>query len=81
MARQMLEKAKITAKQQYDRKTNPLVVSIWDKVMIVNQNRHKLEPVYQEPYVVSEIEDSNLVLYDESTKKFITIQKNNCRIY
>ena len=63
----------------YDRKAKPLNLKVGDRVLLRNENRHKLDKMYLGPYVVVSIKDPNVELnYTNSSckNKLITVHKN-----
>lgn len=76
LAKRFLELAKIESKNYYDRKVNKIDLKINDEVLITNENREKLDPLYKGPYTVKSLDGANAVLIDMHKKTEIKIHKN-----
>lgn len=79
--RDCLEKYKNRNKENYDTKQNPLKLNIGDKVLITNEARHKLDPLYQGPFIVKEVIEPNVTIINPKTLSELTIHKNRVRKY
>lgn len=78
-AHNCIELFKTKYKMDYDRKAKPLNLKVGDRVLLRNENRHKLDKMYLGPYVVVSIKDPNVELnYTNSSckNKLITVHKN-----
>ncbi len=56
------------------KKTNPLSVTIGEKVLILDDSGHKLDSVYKGPYVINDIVGHNV--YVRMGKKIKKYHKN-----
>lgn len=81
LAKELLEKTKIRSKKQYDKTANPIDININDKVMLSNENRHKHDPLYKGPFIVTNINSPNVTITDPKTNQEKTVHKNNIRKY
>lgn len=79
-AQDFMTKNKEISKKYYDRKINSLQISIGDKIKIEKEPRNKHKPIFDGPYTVSEINDTNITYIDNLNKKQ-TIHKNRAAIY
>lgn len=80
-AKQLIEKMKQRNKLYYDKTSKPLDIKINDKVIINNEPYDKHKPIYKGPYIVKEIKDLNLVLFDGLTNKSKLIHKDKVHKY
>lgn len=80
-ANDLLQQSNCANKHAYDKNTNPIGIFVNDKVMLVNENRHKHEPLYKGPYIVRKISDQNVKIMAENSKKAKLVHKNNIRKY
>lgn len=74
-ARQYLEKSKIERKSKYDQSKKEINVRVGDLVLISNEARTKLDPMYKGPFRVKSCDNFNCVLTD-GNKKTHTVHKN-----
>lgn len=81
IAHNLLEIKKTTNKKFYDKNLNLGNFAINDKVLITNEDRHKLDSVYKGPYIVTNILDKNLELLDVKNNNISTVHKNRARKY
>lgn len=81
MAKDLLEKSKHTNKASYDKRCKPLTISVNDKIVKINEGRHKHEAMYKGPFVVTDISEQNVTILDEKTGKKQIVHKNNVRHY
>lgn len=79
--RNFLEKSKETNKTAYDTKTNSIQIKINDKILLQSGARHTLDSIYTGPYIVKNITDTNVTIFDEKSKKYQTVHKNRIRKY
>lgn len=77
--KEMLTKAKAQQKKYYDKNTNPIELKVRDKVLLINQSRHKLKPMFKGPYEVLELMESNVKILDMNTNEESIVHKNNIR--
>lgn len=81
-ARNLLEKNKANVKIRHDaHKSNPIKLRINDKVMVRDGARHKHDAIFKGPYLVIAIDEPNITIQDEKSKKTRTVHKNNVNIY
>lgn len=75
LARDLLIKMKQRNKKYYDQKLNKPIFKLNEKVLAISQN-HKLKPVYDGPYTVIELDEFNVVLSHDETKKIKKLHQN-----
>lgn len=80
LAQKFLKKFKYERKITYDEMARPMPIAIDDLVLIENEPRHKLDPMYKGPFRVKELQDPNAVLVDEKNKKQILVHKDKIKI-
>lgn len=80
-AQDLLEKSKIVNKNQFDKHAKPLNLNLNDKVVLINENRTKFEPMYSGPYLVTKINIPNVEIYDINLRKVKVVHMNNIRKY
>ena len=73
---QLLEEIKHKRNLAQQSKINPIQITINDKVMLQNENRTKLDKIYNGPYKIIDIEHPNVTLLDENTNQKHTVHKN-----
>lgn len=73
----LLNKSKITQKQQYDKKAKSIKFNIADKVLLIDHSRHKHKPIYKGPYKIISLDDKNVKLLEINSNKTYTTHKNN----
>lgn len=73
--KQLLTSQKIKQNQKQEIYANPIDIKLEDKVLVTNENRHKLDPVYKGPYIVKNINHPNVTLVDEKNNRLV-IHKN-----
>ena len=78
-AQDLLQKAKLRNKIQYDKNSNPLDLKINEKVILTNEGRKKHEKIYKGPYIVISIGDQNVTIKDLKNNKKIIVHKNRIR--
>lgn len=76
-ARALIEKSKIRNKEYYDRKSNPLNISVNDEILIQKEPYNKLQNIYDGPHRVKEINGHNVTININGKK--ITLHKNRIR--
>lgn len=80
-AKQLLEKNKLRVKTTYDLNLNPIKIRLNDHVMVRDETSHKHESKFKGPYLVIGIEEPNVTILDEKTRKTRTVHKNNVNIF
>jgi hypothetical protein len=75
MANDLLTKSKQANKLQFDKAINNRHFNINDYVLILTNN-HKLKSTYDGPYIIKNIDDFNVTIYDEKTNKQKTVHRN-----
>lgn len=75
LASKLLLNAKLANKKIYDKNINPTELQINDKIFVKDETAHKLKPIYKGPYVIQEIDNTN-VTYCNENGKLRTIHKN-----
>lgn len=70
---------KLSYKNYYDRSAKPLKANIGDEVLLINEIRSKLEPIYKKGYIMVDLQGVNAVLRNKQTNKLITVHKNRIR--
>jgi Retroviral aspartyl protease./Reverse transcriptase (RNA-dependent DNA polymerase)./Integrase core domain. len=76
-----LQKDKVLRKTFYDGKASPANLNINDKVLVRDEARHKLDPVYKGPLVITRIDGVNASIRDPVTRKTTTVHKNRLVLY
>lgn len=79
-ANKYLNYSKIKNKNIYDKKSNPLLISIGNKVLLEKEPRHKTEAVYLGPFIVKNITDCNVEILDPKTSITKLVHKNRLRL-
>lgn len=80
IAKTLLNKLKMRNKQVYDRQIRDLELSIGDKVYLVNEPYHKLKPVHSGPYIIKNINEQNVEIFDTNTNKSKIVHANRLRM-
>lgn len=73
---EFIQKHKNCYKQYYDKKINPISLSIGDNVIVINEIRSKNDPFYKDGYVVEGIDGVNCILRHLASNKTICVHKN-----
>jgi hypothetical protein len=81
MANKLLEISKLKNKRHYDKNSNIISLAIGDKVLVTNEESHKLDKKFLGPFEVSKIIDKNVEVIDKDTNKTIIIHKNRVKKY
>ena len=77
IARDLINKAKEKNKLYYDREIkNQFDFKLNDIVLIPNENRKKLDPLYKGPYLIKEILGLNVLIENIENKKQEIVHKN-----
>lgn len=79
VARNLLEKIKLTNKTYYDRNAKELHLNIGDSIYIQNKPYNKYKPVYSGPFEITAIDEPNVTIIDSKTNKKQIIHKNRIR--
>lgn len=79
LAKELIEKHKLRNKRFFDRHSNPLQLTVNEKVLLQKQPYDKFKSIYEGPFIVKSINDCNVTLYDNKTKKSKTVHKNRLR--
>ena len=77
-AQDLVSKNKQDNKIIYDKTSNEIKLKIGDLVLVDEQNRHKLDPLFKGPYKIKSINNTNCSVSDEKNKE-ITIHKNRIK--
>lgn len=80
-ANELLQKTKQLIKQTYDKHSNPIKIKINDKILLVDETRHKLDPIYKGPFIITQIIEPNVEILDINSNKRKTVHKNQIRKY
>lgn len=80
-ARNLLNKNKIRTKASYDRHAKPLIIQLNDEVMERDEAGHKHSALFKGPFRVVAIDEPNVTMLDEKTRKTRTVHKNNVTIF
>lgn len=75
IAREMLDKSKHNNKKIYDEKLNHTNFKINDIVLAIGNN-HKLQPVYDGPFIILEIDNFNVKIKNLKNNKTKVLHKN-----
>lgn len=79
-AQDLLNKAKLRNKLNYDKTSNPIDLTKGNKVIMTNDGRkQKHEQTYKGPFVVDEVKKSNVIIKDTNTNKTKEVHKNRLR--
>lgn len=81
VANGLLKMAKSKYKEYYDDNLNKLQVKVNDKILITNEDRHKLEKLYLGPFTVTKVFDKNVEFIDEAKGKISIVHKNRVKKY
>lgn len=76
---QMLERAKRTNKNNYDKTAKPIVIGVHDLVLFEDTAGHKLSNLYKGPYEVVAIDDKGNCTLILNNGKNVVIHKNRLR--
>lgn len=78
--KQFLESSKIKTKNLYDSNCKPINVNIGDNVLLINEIRNKLDPLFKIGYKVVEIHsNNNVTLQNLKNNQHIVVHKNKIR--
>lgn len=77
--RRFIAENKLAYKKYYDSRCSPINIKCGDEVLLVNEIRSKLDPLYKKGYIVVEVGDVNVVLRNMETNKLVTVHKNRIR--
>lgn len=80
-AKTLLENAKELNKLYYDKKCKPINLIVGDKVLLIDEKRNKLDPIFKGPYIIEEVLDQNIKIFDPNTLKYKLVHKNRIRKY
>lgn len=78
-ARNNLIKSKIVRKSKYDKNVNPIMYKKDDLVLIKNENRHKMDPLYLGPYTVIRDLAPNVEISKDG--KLDVVHKNRTKLF
>lgn len=79
-ARDLLEKAKVRNKLNYDVKSNPIKLKKGDVVVLTNDGRkQKHQNSYKGPFEIESVDTSNVIVKDTKTNKMKEVHKNRVR--
>lgn len=79
-AQDLLNKAKIRNKLNFDKNCNPINLTKGNTVVVTNDGRkQKHEPTYKGPFIVDSINESNVMIKDPRDHKLKEIHKNRLR--
>lgn len=76
---EFINKNKLRTKAYYDRSINPIEIKIGDNVLLINEVRSKLDPLYKDNYIVRSVEDKNVLIENTLTGKSVLVHKNRIR--
>ena len=79
--REFIDKYKVKNKIIFDRKAKPINLNINDLVLLKDEASHKLDPIYNGPFVVKEINNCNVTLEDKTKNRKFVVHKNRVRYY
>lgn len=79
MAKRLVELSKIEHKHHYDKYLNEIDLKIGDKILVKNNDGHKLDQQYLGPFIISKIDDKNVSVTDNGTEH--VIHKNRIKKY
>lgn len=75
-----LQQNKAKQKTVFDASAKPLCISVGDWVVVRNEARHKLDPVYKGPFKVLDIVEPNCIIRDNKGKSCL-VHKNRLSQY
>lgn len=78
-AKNYLLKAKFKRKAIFDEESRPFNMSVNDRVLLKNEQKKKLEPLYAGPFVVVSVDEPNCVIRDERSGKTQTVHSNRIK--
>lgn len=78
-AKNYLLKAKFKRKAIFDEESRPFNMSVNDRVLLKNEQKKKLEPLYAGPFVVISVDEPNCVIRDERSGKTQTVHSNRIK--
>lgn len=78
---EFIRKNKQNVKLNYDKKAIPLIISVGDKVLLINEIRTKWDPLYKNEFVVEEVQEENVVIKNLFSNKTSLVHKNRLRRY
>lgn len=70
---------KLDYKAHYDKEAKPIQLEPGDPVLLVNEVRSKLDPLYKPNYVVDQVLGVNVVIKNLGSGQLITVHKNRVR--
>lgn len=79
--KELIEKYKLKMKAQYDNNLRTFDIKIGDKIKIRDDSSHKLEPVYRGPFLVKNIDNSNIIALNEKKNKLVSVHKDRTLPY
>ena len=74
LASKFLENSKYRNKKIYDKKITYNEFKIGDKILIKREKRQKLDPIYEGPFIIKQIDNVNVVI--DKNNKLDVVHKN-----
>lgn len=74
-----INQSKIGYKKGYDRGAKPISINVGDNVLLVNEIRSKLDPLYIDNYIVTSINGVNVTIKNLNNNKCQIVHKNRIR--
>lgn len=81
LAAETLNKNKQLSKNQYDKNINQTNLNVGDKIIVLNENRNKFEPIYIGPYTIININLPNITYLDCKFNRAKTVHINNIQLF
>lgn len=78
-AKENLIRGKIVRKDRYDSKIKTVEYKVGDSVLLRNENRSKLDPLYTGPYLITGVEEPNVIINYKGNN--VKVHKNRTRLY
>lgn len=75
LARKLLIQSKELNKKIYDKNLNNVQFKLLNKILIVDE-KHKMNPIYESPYTIKEIDNNNVTIQHDITNKQKIVHKN-----
>lgn len=73
---EFISKNKKTYKNLYDRNSKSIEINVGDNVLLVNEIRSKLDPLYNDKYLVTKVEGVNVTIKNLIKNKTIVVHRN-----
>lgn len=71
-----IDRNKSSIKAHYDKRSRVVTFRLGDKVLLRDEARHKLDPIFREDFEIGAIEGVDVILKNLNTQKTSTVHKN-----